>query len=197
MKRIISLLTAAFLIPCVLWAGEDQVSLAFSNSPMAEVLDRYSLLTGKAVLCQPGLGATVNLQTKPISKQKAIELIELALSQFNNFFVSLDEETMVVVVGGDRPAFPIPLITDPKEIPSGYQLITYQMRVRNLPVAQLMASLGPCLIGSARMMPSPDEKSLLIVAPAALVKGLIEVQDIMDVPMKKQVVQEKPTVSKE
>mgnify|MGYP003603532397 CR=1 FL=1 len=183
MKRILGLVSLLLLSPCLLWAGEKEVTLSFSNTPLAVVLDQYALLTGKTVLCQPGLGATVNLTSKPMPKQKAIELIELTLTMFNNFFVALDDDTMVLVSGGGYPTFPIPLITDPKKIPPGHQLIIYQMNVRHLSRAQLSSSLQAFICGSARLITPPDEKILLVQAPASLVRGLLAVQDLVDVPL--------------
>jgi general secretion pathway protein D len=160
------------------------------NNPVEDVLATYEQLTGRQVIKEGSLpAATINLNvTEPVTKQAAVELIESAL--LLNGFVMLpgpgNSVKVVSLSGGKNPRSQgVKVFTAGEELPPGEQVISYIMRLNFLTAQeaapifnQHFAPTQP--FGSVVAVPSANV--LLITESAAVVREMIRLQELIDVP---------------
>lgn len=172
----------------------DQVTLQFPNNPVADILSIYELLTGKTLVKDTTIfeGATISLMTpKPVPKEEAIRLIEMAL---------LTNGYAIVAEPGGKNARILPtrgtgvtslqfsagvrFYTSPQDLPDGETLVTYFMKLDSLSpteASEILANhVGLNVYG--RITPVLIPPGLLITESATIVKQLIQIREAIDVP---------------
>lgn len=179
------------LIPLTLPAEEKADTLIqLVNNPVEDVLATYEQLTGKQVLREGTLPATtiaINV-AEPVTRKVAVELIESAL--LLNGFVMLpgpgNSMKVVSLSGGKNPRSQgVQVFSAGDQLPTGAQLISYIMKLNFMtaqdaaPIfTQHFAPTPP--FGSIVAVPSAN--ALLITETARVVREMIRMQGLIDVP---------------
>jgi general secretion pathway protein D len=160
------------------------------NNPVGDVLATYEQLTGKQVLKEGTLPeATININvTEPITREAAVELIESAL--LLNGFVMVpgpgDSVKVVSLSGGKNPRSQgVKVFSSSEDLPAGEVVISYIMKL-NFMTAQEAAPIFNAHFaptppfGSVVAVPSAN--ALLITESARVVRQMIRMQELIDVP---------------
>lgn len=171
----------------------DQVTLQFPNNPVADILSIYELLTGKTLVKDTNIfeGATISLMTpKPVAKDEAIRLIEMALLT-NGYVIVADPDgknarilpTRGQGVNAMQFSAGVRFFTSPTDLPDGETLVTYFMKLDSLSpteASEILANhVGLNVYG--RITPVLIPPGLLITESATIVRQLIQIREAIDV----------------
>ncbi len=171
-------------------AANSDTLIQLVNNPISDVLATYEQLTGKQVIKEGSLPETtihINV-TEPVTREEAIELLESALL-LNGFTMMPGPGNSVKVVsiaGGKNPRSQgIKVFTAQEALPAGEQLVSYIMKLNFLSAQeaapifnQHFAPTPP--FGSVVAVPSAN--MLLITESAAVVRQMIRMRELIDVP---------------
>ncbi len=160
------------------------------NNPVADVLATYEQLTGKQVLKEDSLpSTTININvTEPVTRQAAVELIESAL--LLNGFVMLpgpgNSVKVISIAGGKNPRSQgVKVFTAGDILPEGEQIISYIMKL-NFITAQDAAPIFTEHFAPTppygSVVPVNSANALLITESATVVREMIRMQELIDVP---------------
>lgn len=180
----------SLLAPLQAQSEKSDTLIQLVNNPVEDVLATYEQLTGRQVIKEGSLPATtININvTEPVTKEAAIELLESAL--LLNGFVMLpgpgNSVKVVSLSGGKNPRSQgVKVLTAGDALPSGEQVISYIMKLHFLTAQeaapifnQHFAPTPP--FGSVVAVPSAN--ALLITESATVVRQMIRMQELIDVP---------------
>ena len=171
----------------------DQVSLAFPNNPVIDMLNIYERLTDKTLVKDTNIfeGATISLVTpKPVMKDEAVRLIEVAL--LTNGYAIVDDPggksarilpTRGTGVQNLQFSAGVRFYTEAKDLPDGETLVTYFMKLKFLDPTEaqeiLANHVGLNVYG--RITPVLTPPGLLITESATIVKQLISIHTTIDI----------------
>jgi general secretion pathway protein D len=186
------LAAALFLASDGLRAQQEKADtlIQLVNNPVADVLATYEQLTGKQILREgslPDVTISINV-TEPITRQAAVELLESAL--LLNGFVMVpgpaDSVKVVSIAGGKNPRSQgVKVFSSGDELPEGEQLISYIMKLN------FMTAQDAAPIFSQHFAPTPpfgsvvpvnSANALLITESARVVRQMIRMQELIDIP---------------
>ncbi|MEM9444186.1 MAG: secretin N-terminal domain-containing protein [Verrucomicrobiota bacterium] len=171
----------------------DTHPLNFVNADVEVVLMEYEKLSGKNLIIEPqvlgsGSGNSIRLVTNPNNpptKEEAIELIETTLLLHNVAIVPYDEKTVKVLVRPPR-AEGVPMIKDPKKIPSSDQPVNYYMPLNYIAPDAAQQIIQSNIQGAdpniTLITPVPDAQALIITSKANFLNKIIEIKELIDVP---------------
>lgn len=170
-------------------AAEPTVQLTFPNTSVNEILSLYEYLTGKKLVRDSmiGTGPPLTIMVPgEVPRSEAIRLIEASLLLNNYSFVPMDDKT-VKVLGPSR--FPrsegVPIYSSPYMLPENDQVVSYFMRFNFLApqeAAQLFQTLIPPSKNYTAFMPVPNVQAVLITENVPVIRKLIALQTLIDVP---------------
>lgn len=171
-------------------AQEADTLIQLFNNPVADVLATYEQLTGRQVLREdnlPDADITINV-SEPVTREKAIELIESALLLNGFALVTGPGDSMKVIslLSGKNPRSAGVRVYDRLEaIPPGDQVVSYLLRLdfmtaeEALPVfTQHFAPTQP--YGSVVSVPSAN--ALLVTESASAVREMVRLKEQLDIP---------------
>ncbi len=166
----------------------------FPNNSVSDLLAFYERLTGMTLVEDTAIfeGSPVSLvTTKSIDKAEAIRLVEATL-MVNGYAIIVDPggKSARVLPTRDKGSSTlqfsqgVKFYTDPKDIPEGETLVTYFMKLQHITPEDAGATLsnhvGLNVYG--RMTPVQTPPGLLITESASIVRHLIAIREVIDVP---------------
>lgn len=165
----------------------DMVEIGFPGNPVSEVLSLYELLSGKRLVRDANLAGpnlTVIVPGK-VSKADAISLLESALLLNGYTLVPVDDSTVKVLGTGKSPLGEgVPLYADPASLPQSEQVVSYFMLLKYISTKDAMAVfekyVTPRTGGS--IVPVPNSNAIVISDNTPLIRRLINLQRLLDVP---------------
>lgn len=170
----------------------DTVMMQFANNPVADILAIYEKLAGLTLIKDTNIfeGAPISLVTpKPVPKEEAIKLIEASLLA-NGYAIVLDPggKSAKILPARNQSASAVQFshgvhfYTSPKDIPENEGIITYFMKLDNLPpedaATMLSGHVGLGAYGRITAVVTPP--GLLITESATVVKQLISIRETID-----------------
>ncbi len=167
--------------------GQDDVTLQYPNSDVADVLHIYEQLTGKKLVMDNGVQGKVNIFiAKPLPREEAIKLIEMNLALNGFSLVPVDKDTMDVIGLGKNPRVaPVPIISDEADIPDGEQTISYLFKLNYADPVELQQVLIQYLGGGhtyASVFALQKSSSLLVTESSGVVRKLAKIVAQVDIP---------------
>jgi len=171
---------------------DDTVMMQFVNNPVSDILAIYERLTGFTLIKDTNIfeGATISLVTpKPVPKPEAIKLIEASLLANGYAIISEPGGTSAKILPARNQSanavqfsHGVSFYTSAKDIPDGESIITYFMRLENLPPedAATMFSGHVGLGAYGRITAVTTPPGLLITESATVVKQLISIRESID-----------------
>ena len=169
-------------------AAEDTVKVMFSNSPVGDVLDFYSRLTGKRVLTDNTVNSTSTLNfdiSKNVPRAEAVRIIETVLD-LNGYSIAPGEANIVKVLGpGKNPrAVGIPIFSDPGDLPVGEMVVSYLLRLRYLDPIETAGVLQQYIPPGNTVNFTALEKAgaVIITDDATTVRRLVDLVASLDQP---------------
>ncbi len=170
---------------------QNRVRLRMPELGIFDTVAIYEKLTGKSVIIPTTIATTSKISLmapEPLSVTEAAEMISSALLVNGFALVPGDgNRSKLVPVGPSNPrAVGLPICTGPASgFPKDSQIITYFMPFKNLPAADafLIFSQQVALnqpYGS--IVSAPGAQALLITENVNVIRQLIEIQKLIDVP---------------
>jgi general secretion pathway protein D len=162
------------------------VTMQYPNSDVMDVLRLYENLTGRKLVMDNNVQGKVNIFiAKPIPREEAIRIIEMNLA-LNGFSLVPTEGEIVEVIGINKNprAAAVPIISDPADLPSGAQVVSYLFRLNYADPQELQQVLSQYLAGiggQAPILALPKSSSLLITQSADVLRKLVKMVEQIDV----------------
>ena len=166
-------------------------TIQFPNNPVSDFLMVYEKLKGVTLIKDASLlagGANLSLTlNQPVSKAEAIRLLESTLLLNGYAFIAVDKNSVKVIntAGGKNPRSEgVFLFTNESELPKGEVVASYVMPLTHLaaadavPIFEQFITLHP--YGS--LVPVPVANQVLITENSTLIRRLIDVRNLIDIP---------------
>jgi general secretion pathway protein D len=179
-------------------ANEEQwSSFQAINAAIDTVLMQYEQLTGKVLIRDSNLAAnalpiTISVP-QPVRKSELIRLIEAALLLNNIVLVPAQEPNTVKVINintGKNPRSEgVRLYTGPESIPDGEQVISYYMPFKYITASEALTVFQTHILPRAytSFVPINSAQALLITESTTVIRQLVALQELIDVPPAKVV----------
>jgi general secretion pathway protein D len=174
-------------------AGDDAPSsFQAINASVDTVLMQYEQLTGKVLIKDSNLSAnalpiTISVP-QPVPKSELVRLIEASLLLNNIVLVPAQEENTVKVINintGKNPRSEgVRLYTGADSIPPGEQVISYYMPFRYISASEALTVFQTHILPRAytSFVPINSAQALLITESTTVIRQLIALQQLIDVP---------------
>jgi general secretion pathway protein D len=175
------------------WAHADQsnsVKLEFDNADVRDVIAFYEKLTHQqAVLDNFVQGKVTVITDEPVSREKAVEMIERTLFLDNFSIVQDDPETVEIVGMGKNPRTTgVPTISDPSDLPASERVISYLLTLKYRDALTMQQVIGQYL--------SPPQPYTSILFPAgtnaiwitersSVIRQILKAMEKIDIPSAK------------
>ena len=176
-------------VPTVAPVPEQTVSLNFQNSPVTEILSLYETLTRKRLVRDSGVaqGAPLTIAVPgDVPRSEAIRLIEASLLLNGYTFVEVDDNTAKILGPSKFPRSQgIPIYSSPSLLPQGEEVISYFMKLNYLSpqdAVQLFSQAISPPNAYTSFAPVPNVQAVLITENIPVIRKLIDLQNLVDVP---------------
>jgi general secretion pathway protein D len=163
------------------------VTLQYPNSDVADVLRLYETLTGKKLIMDNFVQGKVNIfLTKPVTRDEAINIIEINLLM-NGYSLVPSEGDIVKVIGtGRNPRNSgVPLISDEADIPEGEHVVSFLFKLHYADPTELQQVLGQYLSPPqtyTSFLALPKSSSILITENSSTIRNLVHIIEQIDIP---------------
>jgi type II secretory pathway component GspD/PulD (secretin) len=187
MKNTLISLLLAITAPAFAADETASVKLDFPSTDVNQVLSLYESLTHFKIIRDNFVQGRITISVaEPVTVEKAIELIESTLFA-NGFAIIQVQLDTVEIVGTGRSArsSPIPIISEPEQLPTHERLVSYLFRfkrARAKDVQNLFAQyLAPPRMWTSFLM-SEETNTFWITERSGIVRQLLLAAAKIDVP---------------
>jgi len=170
-------------------APESTVQLNFQNTPVTEILSLYEVLTGKRLIRDSAVatGPTLMIAVPgEVPRSEAIRLIEASLLLNGYTFVPVDDKTQKILGPAKFPRSEgIPIYSSPSMLPDDEQVVSYFMKLNYLAPADAVTIFQNYVSPPkpfANFTAVPNVQAVLVVETTSMVRKLIALQGLIDVP---------------
>ncbi len=154
----------------------------FRGAPLETVLNYMSDAAGFVIVLQTPVRGTVDMwSTQPVSKDEAVQLLNVALNK-NGYSASVQGRTLIVSSKDDAKKQNIPIHTgnDPADIPLTAEMVMQIIPLRHIDATQAARDLGTLLPGSATLTANADSNSLVVTDTQINVHHIVEIVAALD-----------------
>jgi general secretion pathway protein D len=162
------------------------------NATIDTILMQYEQLTGKVLIKDSNLAAnalpiTISVP-QPVRKSELVRLIEASLLLNNIVLVPSQEANTVKVINintGKNPRSEgVRLYTGPEAIPDGEQVISYYMPFKYISASEALTVFQTHILPRAytSFVPINSAQALLITESTTVIRQLVALQELIDVP---------------
>src|SRR6202043_1187476 len=185
--------------------GNDALSsFQAINASIDTVLMQYEQLTGKVLIKDSNLSANalpIPISVpQPVPKSELVRLIEASLLLNNIVLVPAQEPNTVKVINintGKNPRSEgVRLFTGPDSIPAGEQVISYYMPFKYISANEALTVFQTHILPRAytSFVPINSAQALLITESTTVIRQLVALQQLIDLPPAKTVSEFVPLV---
>src|SRR5260370_25393583 len=180
-------------------AANDEQWSSFQaiNATLDTILMQYEQLTGKVLIKDSNLAAnalpiTISVP-QPVRKSELVRLIEASLLLNNIVLVPSQEPNTVKVINintGKNPRSEgVRLYTGPESIPDGEQVISYYMPFKYISASEALTVFQTHILPRAytSFVPINSAQTLLITESTTVIRQLVALQQLIDIPPAKTV----------
>ena len=168
-------------------SAQSKVTLQFPNNPVSDIANFYELLTKKRLIRDSNLaGPNLTIvMPEATTREEAISLIESALLLNGYSLVPVDAGTSKLLGPTKQPKNEsMPLYGSAAELPTNEQVVSFFMPFRYLAseeAAKIFTSYV-ALRPYGSLVPAPNVNALIITENVPLIRRLIALQKVIDVP---------------
>lgn len=169
--------------------SEIQTSLNFQNASVVDILSLYERLTGKHLVRDSAVaqGAPLTIAVPgDIPRSEAIRLIEASLLLNGYSFVEMDDKTIKILGPAKFPRSQgIPIYSSPSMLPANEEIVSYFMKLSYLSPQDAVSLFGTAISPPnpyTSFAPVPNVQAVLITENVPVIRKLIELQTLVDVP---------------
>lgn len=179
--------------------ADQPVKVQLPGNSVNEVLSLYEMLTGKRLIRDANLaGPNLTIVVSgDLPRKDAVSLLESALLLNGYSLVPVDGTTTKVIGSKKSPLGEgVPLYADSAMLPSGEQVVSYFMALRYISTKEAMTVFEGyvSLREQGKIVAVPNSNALVISDNTPLIRRLINLQRLIDVPGAKMLTEFVPLV---
>ncbi len=166
--------------------GEQMVSLNFRETPLEQVLEYYSVATGRTILQMPNIDATITLRSQgKLTREESLQAIESVLLMRNISIVPMGERFIRVVQADQSSQMGLRIGTEhPEELfMEDDSLVSQVIKLKHLQASEVQGIFQGILQGFGRIQVIERTNSLLVTATSTNIKRIYELLDVVDHPV--------------
>lgn len=165
-------------------ASRNQGGLRFNfrGAPLETVLNYMSEAAGFVIVLETPVRGTVDMwSTQPVSKEEAVQLLNVALNK-NGYSATAQGRTLIVTSKDDAKKRNIPIRTgnSADEIPANADMFMQIIPLRRIDATQAARDLGTLLPGSSTITANADSNSLVVTDTNLNLKHVVELVSALD-----------------
>ena len=166
-------------------SGRDQpatLRFNFRGAPLETVLNHLSEAAGLVIVLETPVRGTIDMwSAQPVSRQEAVQLLNLALNK-NGYTATLKGRNLIVSSKEEARKKNIPIRTgnDPREIPDNAEMVMQIIPLERIDATQAAADLATLLPSSATITANQDSNSLVVTDTQSNVRHIVEIIAALD-----------------
>src|SRR3954470_8395106 len=154
----------------------------FRGAPLETVLNYLSEAAGFVIVLDTPIRGTVDMwSAQPVSRQEAVQLLNLAINK-NGYTATLKGRSLIVSSKEDARKRSIPIRTgnDPREIPDNAEMVMQIIPLERINATQAATDLATLLPSSATITANQDSNSLVVTDTQSNVRHIVELVAALD-----------------
>lgn len=154
----------------------------FRGAPLETVLNYLSDAAGFVIVLETPVSGTVDMwSAQPVSKEEAVQLLNVALNK-NGYCASVHGRNLIVTSKDDAKKQNIPIHTgnNPEEIPLTADMVMQIIPLRHIDATQAAKDLGTLMPGSATLTANQDSNSLVVTDTEMNIHHIVEIVSALD-----------------
>jgi type II secretion system protein D len=175
---------------CVVHGAEPadvRVTLQLPNATIAEVLDYYQQISGRRLIRDANLaGPNLNIVgSANMPRSEALRMIEATLLLNGIILVPGTDDAVKVLNTGKNPrSTGIPIFSQEADLPEGDQVAAFFLPLRHLTVEEALPIFREHVVMNSygAMVPAPNACALVVTENTAVIRQIIQLQNLVDVP---------------
>src|SRR5687768_17604827 len=166
-------------------AGREQpanLRFNFRGAPLETVLNYLSEAAGYIIVLDTPVKGTIDMwSAQPVSRQEAIQLLNLALNK-NGYTATVKGRNLIVSSKEEARKRNIPIRTgnDPREIPDNAEMVMQIIPLERIDASQAAADLATLMPSSATITANQDSNSLVVTDTQSNIKHIVELVSALD-----------------
>jgi general secretion pathway protein D len=162
----------------------------FQNTPINSILDFYELQSGKHLVRDANLVSVppMSINATGVSKAEMLKLIEANLLLNGIVFVPIDDHTVKVMSTGSNKnpgSEGVKLYANVTDLPVNDQVVSYYMPLNYLNPQEVVGIFSQAVkphVPYGVYMPAASSQAVIITENASVVRQLVALKELMDVP---------------
>ncbi len=162
--------------------GQPGLTFNFRGAPLETVLNYISEAAGYVIVLESPVRGTVDMwSAKPVSREEAVQLLNLALNK-NGYTAVAQGRNLVVSSKEDAKKRNIPIRTgnDPQEIPDTAEMVMQIIPLRRIDAQQAAVDLATLLPSTSTITANADSNSLVVTDTNINVKHVVTLVSALD-----------------
>jgi type II secretory pathway component GspD/PulD (secretin) len=154
----------------------------FRGAPLETVLNYLSEAAGFVIVLETPVRGTIDMwSAQPVSRQEAVQLLNLAINK-SGYTATLKGRTLVVSSKEEarKRAIPIRTGNDPRQIPDNAELVMQIIPLERIDATQAATDLATLLPNSATITANVDSNSLVVTDTQSNVRHIVELLAALD-----------------
>lgn len=154
----------------------------FRGAPLETVLNYLSEAAGFVIVLETPVRGNVDMwSAQPVSRQEAVQLLNLAINK-SGYTAILKGRTLVVSSKEDARKRSIPIRTgnDPRQIPDNAEMVMQIIPLERIDATQAASDLATLLPNTATITANVDSNSLVVTDTQSNVRHIVELVAALD-----------------
>jgi general secretion pathway protein D len=154
----------------------------FRGAPLETVLNYLSEAAGFVIVLETPVSGTVDMwSAQPVSKEEAVQLLNVALNK-NGYCATLQGRKLIVTSKDEAKKQNIPIHTgnNPDEIPLTADMVMQIIPLRHIDATQAAKDLGTLIPGSSTLTANQDSNSLVVTDTEMNIHHIVEIVAALD-----------------
>jgi general secretion pathway protein D len=159
------------------------ITFNFRNAALSDVLTYMSDAAGFTILLQTPVNARVTvISTHPMSKEKAVDVLNSVLNQNNLAAVEGDDDTLTIMTkdAAKTGNIPVKIGNVSANIPKNDAIVTQIIPIRFVDAQQLVVDISPFVSPQAIIIANQAGNSVIITDTQANIRHLLEIISSID-----------------
>jgi general secretion pathway protein D len=158
-------------------SSDEPVLLNFNNTPLDQVFDTYSRLSGRTVLRPATLPGQITIKTlTPLTPEEAIQALNTVLALNGITIIPQGEKFVKAVLPTSAPTEGTPFSKmDASQIPEGDQFITQIVKLKYAAPEEVAQAMAPLTKNPSGVVAIPSAQTIILRDLSSVVKRMLEV----------------------
>jgi type II secretory pathway component GspD/PulD (secretin) len=163
-------------------APVNGIKFNFRGAPLETVLNYMSEAAGYVIVLESPIRGTIDMwSAQPVSKEEAVQLLNVALNK-SGYSVAQRGRSLVVSSKDDAKKRNLPIRTgnDPAEIPETAEMVMQIIPLRRIDATQAARDLATLIPASATLTANQDSNSLVVTDTNLNIKHIVTLVNALD-----------------